>query len=78
MDHVDLLQLHNLVDPDEWEVALGSDGALEAALQAREEGRVRFIGITGHGVTVPAMHTRALERFDFDSPAALQLPDGTE
>ena len=67
VDHVDLLQLHNLVEPHEWEVALGPGGALEAAIQAREEGLVRFIGITGHGLTVPAMHTRALEKFDFDS-----------
>jgi aryl-alcohol dehydrogenase-like predicted oxidoreductase len=64
---VDLLQLHNLVDPKEWEIALGSGGALEAAIEAREQGLVRFIGITGHGLTVAAMHRQALERFDFDS-----------
>lgn len=67
VDHVDLLQLHNLVDPLEWETALGPGGALEAALKAREQGLVRFIGVTGHGLTAPAMHTNALERFDFDS-----------
>jgi len=67
VDHVDLLQLHNLVDPLEWETALGPGGALEVAIQAREQGLVRFIGITGHGLTVPTMHRRALERFDFDS-----------
>jgi len=38
-----------------------------AAIRARDEGLVRFIGVTGHGTTVAAMHTRALERFDFDS-----------
>jgi aryl-alcohol dehydrogenase-like predicted oxidoreductase len=64
---VDLLQLHNLVDPKEWEIALGSGGALEAAIEAREQGLTRFIGITGHGLTAPAMHRQALERFDFDS-----------
>jgi aryl-alcohol dehydrogenase-like predicted oxidoreductase len=64
---VDLLQLHNLVDPHEWQVAMGPGGALEAAVEAREQGLVRFIGVTGHGVTVAAMHRRALERFDFDS-----------
>jgi len=64
---VDLLQLHNLVDPQEWETAMGPGGALEAAIQAREEGLVRFIGVTGHGLSVPVMHRRALERFDFDS-----------
>lgn len=67
VDSVDLLQLHNLVDPDEWETALGPGGALEAAVEAREQGLVRFIGVTGHGVTVAAMHKRSLERFPFDS-----------
>ena len=67
VDQVDLIQLHNLVDPAEWEMALGPGGALEAAIRAREEGLIRFIGVTGHGLTVAAMHTRALERFDFDS-----------
>jgi len=64
---VDLLQLHNLVDPDEWQEAMGPGGALEAAIEARDEGLVRFIGVTGHGVTVAAMHRRSLERFPFDS-----------
>lgn len=67
VDRVDLLQLHNLVDPSEWEVAMGPGGALEAAIEAREQGLVRFIGVTGHGVTIAAMHKRSLERFDFDS-----------
>lgn len=64
---VDLIQLHNLVDPQEWEIALGPGGALEAAIQAKEEGLARFIGITGHGLNVAAMHLKALERFDFDT-----------
>jgi len=67
VDQVDLIQLHNLVDPAEWETALGPGGALEAVIRAREEGLVRFIGVTGHGTTVAAMHTRALERFNFDT-----------
>ncbi len=67
VDQVDLLQLHNLVEPGEWEIALGAGGALEAAIDAREEGLVRFIGVTGHGLTVPLMHRQALERYDFDS-----------
>lgn len=67
VDYVDLLQLHNLVDPDEWEVAMGPDGALKAVIEARDQGLTRFIGVTGHGVTAPAMHLRSLERFDFDS-----------
>ncbi len=66
-DHVDLIQLHNLVDEEEWKTALGPGGALEAAVEAREQGLTRFIGVTGHGVTVPRMHLRSLERFAFDS-----------
>src|ERR671932_743011 len=67
VDRVDSIQLHNLVDIIEWEVALGAGGALEAAIEAREEGLVRFIGVTGHGLSVPEMHRRSLERFPFDS-----------
>jgi aryl-alcohol dehydrogenase-like predicted oxidoreductase len=67
VDHVDLLQLHNLVDVIEWETALREGGALEAAVEARDEGLVRFIGVTGHGLTVARMHLRSLERFAFDS-----------
>jgi aryl-alcohol dehydrogenase-like predicted oxidoreductase len=67
VSQVDLIQLHNLVDPQEWETALAPGGALEAAVEAREQGLVRFIGVTGHGLTVAQMHRRALERFDFDS-----------
>ncbi len=67
VDRVDLIQLHNLVDEAEWGVAMGDDGALKAAIEAREEGLVRFIGVTGHGVQAPVMHKRSLERFDFDS-----------
>lgn len=66
-NHVDLLQLHFLVDPAEWEVALGPSGALEAAIEAREQGLIRFIGVTGHEIAAPAMHLRSLARFDFDT-----------
>ncbi|MFN0146709.1 MAG: aldo/keto reductase [Dehalococcoidia bacterium] len=65
--HVDLIQLHNLVDQAEWDTAMGKGGALEAAIEARDMGLVRFIGVTGHGVTVAAQHLRSLERFAFDS-----------
>jgi aryl-alcohol dehydrogenase-like predicted oxidoreductase len=67
VDHVDLIQLHNLVDVIEWEEALREGGALEAAVEARDEGLVRFIGVTGHGVSIASMHRRSLERFPFDS-----------
>ncbi|MFI5364028.1 MAG: aldo/keto reductase [Candidatus Binatia bacterium] len=67
VDRVDLIQLHNLVDEREWETALGPGGALEALVEARTQGLVRFIGVTGHGTRVAAMHRRSLERFPFDS-----------
>jgi aryl-alcohol dehydrogenase-like predicted oxidoreductase len=65
--HVDLLQLHNLVDQTEWDTAMGPDGALRAAAEAQAAGLVRFIGVTGHGLRAPAQHHRSLERFPFDS-----------
>src|SRR3954447_24959617 len=67
VDHVDSIQLHNLVDVIEWDIALSDGGALEACIEARDEGLVRFIGVTGHGLSVPKMHSRSLERFAFDS-----------
>jgi Aldo/keto reductase family len=70
VDQIDLLQLHNLVDVIEWEFALREDGALQAAVEARDEGLIRFIGVTGHGLTVARMHLRSLERFPFDSVLA--------
>ncbi len=66
-DHVDLWQIHSLADPIEWDQALSPGGALDAALLAREEGLVRWIGVTGHGAQNAATHRRSLERFDFDS-----------
>jgi aryl-alcohol dehydrogenase-like predicted oxidoreductase len=67
VDHVDSIQLHNLVEPDEWEVAHAPGGAVEALARARDEGLTRFVGVTGHGVRIARMHLRSLERFPFDS-----------
>ena len=67
VDHIDLIQLHNLVEPDEWEVAFAAGGAVQALARARDEGLVDHIGVTGHGVRIPSMHLRSLERFDFAS-----------
>lgn len=67
VDQIDLIQLHALVHPDEWDTAMGAGGALEAAVEAKEQGLVRFIGVTGHGLTIAAMHRRSLLRYDFDS-----------
>lgn len=66
-DHVDLIQLHNLVEEDEWATAFAKRGAVEALVDAREEGLVGAIGVTGHGLRIPRMHLRSLDRFDFDS-----------
>ena len=67
VDQLDLIQMHNLAAEDEWTTALGAGGALEALVEARAEGLVRFIGVTGHGSQIAAMHRRSLERFAFDS-----------
>ena len=67
VDHVDLWQLHSLADPIEWDQALSPAGALDAALVAREEGLIKWIGVTGHGTQIAATHRRSLDRFDFDS-----------
>jgi aryl-alcohol dehydrogenase-like predicted oxidoreductase len=67
VDHVDLWQLHALADPIEWDIALSPGGALEAALEARDQGLIRYIGVTGHGSQIAATHRRSLDRFDFDS-----------
>src|SRR5690348_15173067 len=67
VDHVDLWQLHNLSDPIEWDTALSPGGAIEAAVEARDKGLVKAIGVTGHGAQIAATHRRSLQRFDFDS-----------
>ncbi len=67
VDRIDLWQLHNLSDAIQWDTALSPGGAIEAAIEAREQGLVGAIGVTGHGIQVPAAHRRSLARFDFDS-----------
>ncbi len=67
VDNIDLWQMHGLTNPTGWEKAMGPDGTLEAFLEAREKGLVRFLGVTGHGTQVPAMHKQSLDRFGFDS-----------
>lgn len=66
-DHIDLWQMHVLVQPDQWQIAMGPGGALEAFIEAKEQGLVRFLGVTGHYTVVSWMHKRSLERYDFDS-----------
>lgn len=67
VERVDMIQLHNLVEEDEWQAAFAPGGAVEALAKARDEGLTRFIGVTGHGLRIAAMHQRSLGRFDFDA-----------
>ena len=67
VDSVDLIQMHSLGHPDDWDRAMGPNGALEALVEAKAQGLVRAIGVTGHGWTIAAMHRRSLARFEFDS-----------
>jgi aryl-alcohol dehydrogenase-like predicted oxidoreductase len=62
---LDLWQMHDLREADELDVLFGKDGALAAGLQAKEEGRVRFLGITGHHD--PEILLEAMRRFPFDN-----------
>lgn len=64
-DHLDLWQLHDLRTPGDLRAIFGPGGALEALVQARQEGRVRFLGLTGHHD--PAILLDAMGRFDFDT-----------
>jgi aryl-alcohol dehydrogenase-like predicted oxidoreductase len=67
VDSVDLWQFHNLADPIEWDTALSPGGVLEAAIEAKKQGLIRGVGVTGHGLQIAANHRRSLERYDFDS-----------
>ena len=66
-DSFDLYQFHAVTTMEDLDAITGKGGALEAFVQAREEGLTRFIGITGHGVDAPKIYLEALRRFDFDS-----------
>lgn len=63
-DHLDLYQLHGVTSIEELDTR---DGAVETLLAAREEGLVRFLGITGHDLGAPSAHLEALRRYDFDT-----------
>lgn len=67
VEQIDMIQLHNLAQEDDWQTAMGEGGALEALIEAKEQGLVRFIGVTGHGTYAPAMHIKSLETYAFDS-----------
>jgi aryl-alcohol dehydrogenase-like predicted oxidoreductase len=67
VDDVDLLQLHSVGDFEDLDRATGPGGSLEAAIEAKEEGLVGAIGITGHGDGAPATHLEALRRYPFET-----------
>jgi aryl-alcohol dehydrogenase-like predicted oxidoreductase len=67
IEQIDMIQFHNLTDETGWSTAMGSNGALAAAVEAREQGLVRYIGVTGHGTRVAEMHLKSLGAFDFDA-----------
>jgi aryl-alcohol dehydrogenase-like predicted oxidoreductase len=65
--HVDMIQLHNLVEEDEWRTAFSPGGAVEALFRARDEGLCRHVGVTGHGLRIARMHLRSLAEAPFAS-----------
>lgn len=67
VDQIDMIQMHNLTNDSEWETALGDEGSVKAAIEAKEQGMVRFIGVTGHGTRAAEMHLKSLEAYEFDS-----------
>jgi aryl-alcohol dehydrogenase-like predicted oxidoreductase len=64
VDKFDLFQLHGVDEKDVLDTALGPGGAMEAIVEARDQGLVKYIGITGHK---PPLHDTALQRFNFDT-----------
>ncbi len=65
--HVDLLQLHSLGDEDDWNRVFADDGAFRAVIEAKDAGKTRFVGVTGHGVEIARLHLKALEIYPFDA-----------
>ena len=72
VERVDLIQMHNLVEPEEQKLALGPGGALEALVEARAQGLVRFIGVTGHGTHAAAAHRESLVALCAERRVAVQ------
>jgi len=66
-DQVDLWQMHYLINPQQWETAMGPGGVLEAMIEAKEQGLTRYIGVTGHGLAAPRTHLHSLEVHDLDT-----------
>jgi predicted aldo/keto reductase-like oxidoreductase len=67
VDRFDLFQLHAVTSMEELDQVTAKGGALEAIIEAKDEGLLQYIGITGHGLNVPKVFLEALTRFDFDT-----------
>jgi len=67
VEGIDLWQMHFLVDPNYLKTALAPGGALEAFIEAKEEGLVRYLGVTGHGLIIPSHLETCLDIYSFDS-----------
>jgi aryl-alcohol dehydrogenase-like predicted oxidoreductase len=67
VDNADLIQLHAVCDLEDLDRATRTGGVLEAAIEARDEGLVGAVGITGHGHEAPATHLEALRRYPFET-----------
>jgi aryl-alcohol dehydrogenase-like predicted oxidoreductase len=66
-DRIDLWQMHCLIDDSEWTEAMGERGALRAFREAKEQGIVKNLGVTGHGRRAAEFHLRSLGLFPFDT-----------
>ena len=67
VESFDLFQLHAVIDLETLDQVTSPDGALKALTELRDQGLTKWLGITGHGPTVPRTHIEALRRFDFDT-----------
>jgi predicted aldo/keto reductase-like oxidoreductase len=68
-DYLDIWQFHAVSRLQELDIIFGPGGAMETAEQAKKEGKIRFIGLTGH--FDPAVHLEAIKRYSFDT---IQMP----
>jgi len=66
-DVFDLYQMHAVCTMEELDAAFSPGGVIETMVAARDQGKVRYLGLTGHGMLAPAVQLAALERFDFDT-----------
>ena len=67
VDHFDLYQIHAITTEEELQQVLRPGGAVEALVEARDQGLTRWLGITGHGPEIPTIMLQALEQFPFDT-----------